>query len=553
MLPTNPTAMPTPAPEAAQAPVALTILEAMADPALFARWFVSEESWRAWQAFLAALFGLSMSQDQAVIFRVHTGRQALPAAPAREAWLIVGRRGGKSRIAALVAVWLACFREYRPILAPGERGTIMLLAADRRQARTVFRYIGGLFDGVPMLAALVERRTRDPIYLTNRVVIEVHTASFRCVRGYTVVAAILDEVAYWRSEESANPDTEIINAIRPAMATVPGALLLALSSPYARRGELWRAYRQHYGQEGDPVLVWQADSRTMNPSVDAAVIQAAYEADEAAASAEYGAQFRRDIESFVSREAVEACVIPVRRELRPAAGIRYVAFVDPSGGSADAMTLAIAHHERGRAVLDLVRERRPPFSPAAVVREFAETLAAYGVSTVTGDRYGGEWCREPFREHGLWYHVAERAKSDLYRNLLPLLNSGTIDLLDHPRLVAQLCALERCTARGGRDTIDHTPGVQDDVANAVAGALGLALRQRALDEDDRPEDSFEQSTRELDDLKRAVLERGTPEGTVRRLEESVDPELLGVYLEDLLEEGTLRGRLRRAGLRIDDD
>jgi hypothetical protein len=37
------------------------------------------------------LFGLSMSQDQSAIFRVHTGRQALPEAPAREAWLVVGR------------------------------------------------------------------------------------------------------------------------------------------------------------------------------------------------------------------------------------------------------------------------------------------------------------------------------------------------------------------------------------------------------------------------------------------------------------------------------
>jgi hypothetical protein len=294
----------------------------------------------------------------------------------------------------------------------------------------------------------------------------------------------------------------------------------------------------------------------MNPSMDAAVIQAAYEADEAAASAEFGAQFRRDIESFVSREAVEACVIPVRRELRPAAGIRYVAFVDPSGGSADAMTLAIAHQERGWAVLDLVRERRPPFSPAAVVREFAETLAAYGVSTVTGDRYGGEWCREPFREHGIWYHVAERAKSDLYRDLLPLLNSATVELLDHPRLVAQLCALERRTARGGRDTIDHTPGVQDDLANAVAGALRLALRQRAWDEEDRPEDTFERfaqldQQQELADLRRQVLERGIPEATVRHLEESVGVEHREAYLVDLLEEGTLRGRLGRAGLRID--
>jgi hypothetical protein len=45
-------------------------------------------------------------------------------------------------------------------------------------------------------------------------------------------------------------------------------------------------------------------------------------------------------------------------------------------------------------------------------------------------------------------------------------------LLDHPRLVNQLIALERRTARGGRDSIDHAPGgAHDDVVNACAGAL----------------------------------------------------------------------------------
>src|SRR5262249_41747594 len=153
---------------------------------------------------------------------------------------------------------------------------------------------------------------------TNRVTIEVHTASFRAVRGYTAVAAICDEVAFWRTEESANPDTEIIAALRPAMATVPGGLLLGISSPYARRGILWEAYRAHYGREDAPVLVWQAPPRAMNPNLDAAVVQAAYEADPTAAAAEYGAEFRRDIESFVAREAIEACVVPGRHGLPPA-------------------------------------------------------------------------------------------------------------------------------------------------------------------------------------------------------------------------------------------
>jgi hypothetical protein len=67
------------------------------------------------------------------------------------------------------------------------------------------------------------------------------------------------------------------------------------------------------------------------------------------------------------------------------------------------------------------------------------------------------------------------AKSDIYRDLLPVLNSGRAQLLDHPRLVAQLCGLERRTARGGRESIDHAPGGHDDMANCVAGSLLPAI------------------------------------------------------------------------------
>ena len=455
-----------------------TILDATRDQALFGPWFQGK-SWDAWKVFLAALFGLPIHKAAQEIYRQHTRRTSVPELPAKEAWLVVGRRGGKSIIAALVAVFLACFRDYRPVLAPGERGTVMVIAADRRQARGVFGYIAGLLDGMSMLAQMVESRTKETINLSNRVTIEVHTASFRAVRGYTVAAAICDEVAFWRSEDSANPDTEILNGLRPGMAAVPGALLLCISSPYARRGALWEAYRQHYGQDGDPVLVWQADTRSMHPLVEEQAIAEAYAQDESAAAAEYGARFRRDIEGFVSAEAVGAVVVPGRYELPRVSEVRYFGFVDPSGGSQDSMTLAIAHSENGRAVLDAVREHKPPFSPEAVASEFAEVFKAYRVSTVMGDRYGGEWPREQFRKHGIEYKPADKAKSELYLELLPAINSGKVELLDNTRLLAQLCSLERRTSRIGRDSVGHGPGGHDDLANAVAGALvGAMARTR---------------------------------------------------------------------------
>ena len=82
--------------------------------------------------------------------------------------------------------------------------------------------------------------------------------------------------------------------------------------------------------------------------------------------------------------------------------------------------------------------------------------------------------------HGIRCEQSAEPKSSLYTNLLPFLNSNRIELLDHPRLVAQLCGLERRTARGGRDSIDHAPGGHDDLANAVAGAAALALGHQGV-------------------------------------------------------------------------
>ena len=179
------------------------------------------------------------------------------------------------------------------------------------------------------------------IELSNCLIIEVHTGSYRAVRGYTVVAALCDESAFWRSDESPNPDKEILAALRPAMATIPNGLLIGLSSPYRRAGALYEAYRDHYGKDGDAVLVWQADTQTMNPTVPKSVIDDAYARDPASASAEYGAQFRSDVAGFLQEEWIETAVDHGRFELPLSDHTQYRAFCDPSGGGRDSFTLAI--------------------------------------------------------------------------------------------------------------------------------------------------------------------------------------------------------------------
>ena len=212
----------------------------------------------------------------------------------------------------------------------------------------------------------------------------------------------------------------------------------------------------------------------MNPSLSQKVVDRAYERDPAAADAEFGANFRSDLESYVSREAVDAAIFPGQIELPPIADLTYVGFVDPSGGSVDSMTAAVAHKEGDVVVLDAVREIKPPFSPEATVVDFAPLLKNYRLTSVHGDRYAGEWPREQFRKSGIEYLTSDKSKSEIYRDFLPILNSKRVELLDISRLHAQLCGLERRTARGGRDSIDHAPSAHDDVINAAAGALVLA-------------------------------------------------------------------------------
>jgi phage terminase large subunit-like protein len=184
-----------------------------------------------------------------------TGLQEPPEGRSfNEAWLVCGRRAGKSFILALIAVYIACFRNYSDALTAGERGTVMVIAADRKQARTILRYIRGMLS-VPILAKLVERETADAFDLDNHITIEIGTASIRSVRGYTIVAGLCDELAFWPSEDSTMPDYEILDSLRPGMATIRGGMLLCASSPYARRGALHDAYKRYFGKPDAPVLV----------------------------------------------------------------------------------------------------------------------------------------------------------------------------------------------------------------------------------------------------------------------------------------------------------
>jgi hypothetical protein len=459
----------------------VSMRRALDDPNLLGKALVGP-SWQSWRILLIASMGEALDERERRVFTELTGRELEPLTCVRELWGIIGRRGGKSRAIAVLAVYLAALVDHRAAITPGEVGVALCLAKTIDQAGVVFGYVRGILNKAPLLKQLVQRAGADSIELSNMGValrIEVRPSSSRTLRGLTCVCAICDELAFWPVDDtSVNPDVEVIRSIKPSLLSTRGQLI-CISSPYAKRGTLWDAFKRHYGPRGDPlVLVARAPSLVMNSTLPRDEIERIYADDPLYAAGEYGAEFRTDVDAYVSPEIIEACVAQGIYELPPVTGIAYLAFVDPSGGSADSMTLAIAHVRGDELVLDLLREVMPPFNPESVVAEWAPLLRAYGVTAVHGDHYAGEWARVPFRRHGIDYLLAEQRKSDIYRDALPLFNAGRAQVLDNRRLFQQFITLERRTARGGRDSIDHPPGGHDDLANAVCGAFVLLEVER---------------------------------------------------------------------------
>lgn len=228
----------------------MNIIQAIESPDFFRPLFRDLETWQNWFVCLKALFGLEMNATERGVFSRFTARTDRPSNQFREAFLIIGRRGGKSFISALISVYLACFRQWDLGL---EKGYIMAIAADKQQASIVLDYVRQILR-LPAFQSMVVADRNEEIELSNRMVVAVHACSYRSLRGFTIPAAIMDELSFMRYE-GANPSKEILTALRPSLGGVEGSLLLGISTGYSKRGTLYQAFKEKYGKDDPHCLV----------------------------------------------------------------------------------------------------------------------------------------------------------------------------------------------------------------------------------------------------------------------------------------------------------
>jgi hypothetical protein len=241
----------------------VSLIDALTDPSLFEPWFRGE-TWGGWRTVVKAMDAVQMSEDEVAFFKSIAGGRNPPKRPSRELWAACARRTGKDSVASGIGAYSAAFFDQQDLLRPGERATILCLACDESQAKIVLNYIRSYFTDIPMLRSMVTRTTKSGFELNNQVDITVASNDYRSVRGRPVRLAILDQVAFFRDENSASPDVELYNAIRPALASLPGSRIIGISSPYRKSGLLWNKYKKYFGQDDDDVLVMQAATRVLN-------------------------------------------------------------------------------------------------------------------------------------------------------------------------------------------------------------------------------------------------------------------------------------------------
>ena len=430
-------------------------------------------SWATWFAVLCAAFGLKLDDDQRQLFASVSGGRAPPTKRVRELWAMVGRKGGKSRMAAAIAVYAACFGKYK--LSRGERGMVLVLAMSMEQARVVFDYALAFLSASDVLRSEIASTTSNEIRLKNGITIATHANSFRSVRGRTLCCCVFDEVAFWRDDSTAIPDTETYTAILPSLLTT-NDMLIGISSAYRRLGLLFTKHRDFFGVDDADTLVVAGGTTAFNLSIDDARLAAMRAADPTAAASEWDSEFRDDLSGLFDDTVINRAVDRNRPlELPPQPDVTYKCFIDPSGGatSGDAYSIAIGHKDGERFVIDVVRGRTGPFNPMEVTREYAALCRQYRVGAVTGDKYGKAWVQQAWRDL-LGVYVESRLYAwEIYLESLAQFNRGVVELPDQPSLLRELKLLQRVAGRTGKESVEHPRGAHDDLANAVAGCLHL--------------------------------------------------------------------------------
>jgi len=421
--------------------------------------------------------------------------------PRLHVWAL-GRRSGKTTLAALVGLWDCLLR---PGLAcrvrPGERRHAVAVATNLRQARLFVAAARSIVERSPLLSPLIEDVSDDEITFQNGTALSAFPCTSRGARGWPISCLLMDEAAHFLDTEGNAAAEPVWRSLVPSTAQFGSeARIIVSSTPWGTSGLFAVLYAQAANGELEDARAHRATTADVNPTIDAGFLAAEQARDPDGFRAEYLAEFVGGGGAFLDPERI-ADAVADRGELAPAQGTGWIAGLDPAFSS-DPFGLAVVGRERidpgregldeSRLVLALARTWKPakrkPRSfeerraiEDAVLDEVAAVCLRYGARVVT-DQYAAPAIVDYLRRKGLSVRtrpMTAATKTEAFSELRAVLNGGGIELYDGPTLIAELRRLRTRFAAGQASVVNpRVGGSHGDLAQALALAVAEARTYR---------------------------------------------------------------------------
>ena len=434
-------------------------------------------------------------------------------------WAIIGRRAGKSMLAAFITVYEAIFGGHLQYVMEGQEVTIYYVAQKLDVAAAQLKTVAAFLQQSDLLKDMIEGKPlNDKIVLKNGISIIASSPSLRGQRGLAVPVAILDECGFWYSDpDAANPDVEVENAIRYSQAQFPHYKRIGISTPWTREGLLWKYYQAGTAGEKlidksgyEDVLVHFAPTAAMNnPRMTRKAMERLWKEDPVIFQRESLAQFIDAVSGFLPEPLITAALtLGVQRRMPELSKYNYVAAMDPAFRH-DAFAFAICHKdEQRRIVLDVILRWKPEkgkrLNPQEVLEEIVPWLSLYGITVVHSDQYQLESLQQLMANltnsgiaiNGMDFTSQRKAK--IYGDLETAFKTRQMVLLDPDKSIAmrelkeELVRLEKKNLSSGTVSIAAPDGHYDDLATALALSSHMALRY-----DIKPIDAVPQKEKSL--------------------------------------------------------
>jgi hypothetical protein len=229
-------------------------------------------------------------------------------------------------------------------------------------------------------------------------------------------------------------------------------VLVAISTPWARRGLHFDTCEENLGKTGSNKLVVHAPTRVLNPTLSEARTRE-LEPDPRRWRREYAAIPGDTDEGFLRRDEILACVDRGVELRPPVAGVHYVIGADLAFRRDRAVGVVLHREYRRRdnsppvdlVVVDAVRAWTPqPGAPLRfdrVIDDLAGLARRFGNARIVRDFFSGDAVDSGLRERGVLSRelpMTPAAQAQRFALLAQRIRADTLRLVDHAGLVAEL-------------------------------------------------------------------------------------------------------------------